>query len=704
MAQGLFDDPAAFQNYAQQMAQRLKGRWEERVRFLRASVAQIEALTRVAEAVGDSEAVIELAAQSALAQQELKKLESALGGPTGGSGGGPAPPRPQPPEPALPASNATILRPMPPAADATPSVEGLPSAPSRDGSVLARTRRMVFQLGTGEQSLEWVENRTLWEALGGIGRSFPWIREHYQKIADAYDSRNPLIINVGAVTGTKAMTGLRVYFSAFSPLKQSRKDDPGIAYSAASGDFGTCFRKTGLNDLVLLGKAEHPSILILEGDGDNPTARLEDGGWLLGRSTDQKIKALRGRHPEAHFAVIGPAGENLVRFAAVACSTARQLKGTKMMRFAGRAGMGAVMMSKNIVAIVARGTGKVQTEVTNTTWTPFNKEVSKGEGSARYRDLGTWPFNIEALTGPKGGLPIRNFSHANDERARSLYVGKVRERYAVDDQNCTACGIKCWKVLKDGPTELAKLDHEPLTLLGPNLDIWDIGKIAHLVELGDEMGMDSISLGGVLAYAMEHQLDGLKFGDAHGAEDAIRRIATGQCPLLAQGVRRLARQVGDEGSAIHVHGLELAAYLGNTDPGAAFSLVGNHMTMATFNSAINKLITTLDEWEREIVDLGLRRLVYDMIGLCKFANTPMDQWEPILREMGIDCKVDDLYAASLEIYRQGRQLDYAQGFTYEDDTLPERCFQQLPGQGIPQFMTRDFLEQLKPRVYSALRI
>jgi aldehyde:ferredoxin oxidoreductase len=568
-----------------------------------------------------------------------------------------------------------------------------------------RTRRLQIHLDTGEQHLETVENTTLWEQMGGIGRSFPWMQANCGRITDAFDPANPLTVNVGALTGTRAMTGLRVYFTALSPLKASLNDDPGIAYSAASGDFGSFFRRTGLDDLVILGKAERPSILVLDGDGETVSARLEDGAFLQGMLTNDKIQTLKPLYPDSHFAVIGPAGENLVRYAAIACSTERQLKGSKMMRFAGRAGMGAVMMSKNLLAIVAHGTLKIPATVPNEVMVPFNKEVSRGEGSARYRELGTWPYNIEALTGPGGGLPIRNFSVANDPRARGLYVGKVRETYTVEDQNCTACGIKCWKVLKEETTALAKLDHEPLTLLGPNLDIWDIKQIAHLVELSDEVGVDAISMGVVLGYAMEHGLDGLTWGDAEGAAEAIRKLGrAGASPLLSQGVKRMARATGDPDTAIHSHGMELAAYLGNTDPGAAFALVGNHMTMATFNSAINKLISNLDQWENEIVKFGLLRLAYDMAGLCKFANLPMEHWAPVLKEMNIPCTADEIRDACITIYRMGREIDYRQGFTHDDDVLPGRCFQQIPGQGTAQFMTPEFLEALKPRVYAKLGI
>ncbi len=775
MNDNVFESPEAFQEYASQLAARLKSRWEERIRFLRQGIAQLQALQRVAEAVRDEDTLAELQARLSTAQEELQRLETAAAGgaaprPPAAAGAAAPPPKSadppteiigapvMPPSPANPAAPTAAMsspilppaartqpmpgppapssaptiaartaptiaepaaaplvretpKPPPPRADAAPAgtaASNGKSAPVAPGPTpsdsMARTRRMHLDLNTGLQRIEWVENRTLGEKLGGIGRSFPFLRDHYTRVADAYDPQNPLIINVGCVTGSKAMTGLRVYFTAYSPLKQSRNDDPGVAYSAASGDFGSFFRRTGLDDLVLMGRAATPSLLVLDGDGETMSARIEDAASLRGLTTNQRVQILKEQFPNAHFAVVGPAGENLVRYAAIACSTERQTKGGKLMRFAGRAGMGAVLASKNVLGIVARGTMKIPNPVSNPAMVPFNKEVSRGEGSYRYRELGTWPFNIEALTGPKGGLPIRNFSVANDPRARALYVGKVRERYGVEDHNCTACGIKCWKVLTDGPEVLAKLDHEPLTLLGPNLDIWDIGQIAHLVELGDEYGMDSISLGGVLGFAMEHNLEGLEFGDADGAAEAIRRIGTGLSPLLSQGVRRIARQMGLEASAVHSHGLELAAYLGNTDPGAAFALVGNHMTMSTFNSAINKLITTVDEWETEIVDLGVRRLIYDMVGLCKFANTPVDMWTPLLAEYGITCSVDDLYDTSLDIYRMGRNLDYQQGFTSDDDVLPDRCFHPLPGQGTPQFMTREFFEQLKPRVYAGLRI
>src|SRR5687767_4395535 len=222
-----------------------------------------------------------------------------------------------------------------------------------------RTRRMHLELPSGEQRLEWVENRTLGEQMGGIGRSLAYLRDHFGRIGDAFDPANPLILNVGALTGTKAMTGLRIYFTALSPLKASKNNDPGAAYSAASGDFGAYFRRTGLDDLVILGRADRPSILVLDGDGENVTARLEDGAWLLGMPSNEKVQALKPRYPDSHFAVIGPAGENRVRYAAIPCSTERQLKGGKLMRFAGRAGMGAVMWSKNLVAIVAHGTMKI---------------------------------------------------------------------------------------------------------------------------------------------------------------------------------------------------------------------------------------------------------------------------------------------------------------------------------------------------------
>ncbi len=123
------------------------------------------------------------------------------------------------------------------------------------------TRTLHVDLSSGAWRVEERENQTLTEQLGGIGRSLAWIRDHCERVADPFAPENPLIVNVGVLTGSKVMTGLCTYFTAFSPLKRSVKDDPGVMYSAASGNLGQEIAFTGIHDIILRGACEKLSYL-----------------------------------------------------------------------------------------------------------------------------------------------------------------------------------------------------------------------------------------------------------------------------------------------------------------------------------------------------------------------------------------------------------------------------------------------------------
>jgi aldehyde:ferredoxin oxidoreductase len=126
------------------------------------------------------------------------------------------------------------------------------------------------------------------------------------------------------------------------------------------------------------------------------------------------------------------------------------------------------------------------------------------------------------------------------------------------------------------------------------------------------------------------------------------------------------------------------------------------MTMATYGLAGNKGVDTLEEWLEAIPNVGLVTLLNDMSGVCKFAKVDAKEHAQLLNALGINCAPDDLKQACLDIYRLARQIDKRQGFTDEDDAMPDRCYQQLFGQGIQQFNTREFFEELKAKVYEKL--
>src|SRR5262249_23527449 len=148
------------------------------------------------------------------------------------------------------------------------------------------------------------------------------------------------------------------------------------------------------------------------------------------------------------------------------------LRGEKFMRFAGRGGMGAVMGSKNLLALAVEGRNRTQQNFPKELIGPLNQAIARGDDTEKYRKWGTWRYNIEALTGPKGGLPVFNFGQAKHPDAAKLTTDAVETTHHVTDENCVQCGIKCWKVVntRDGKP-LAKVDYEPCDLLGPNLGI-----------------------------------------------------------------------------------------------------------------------------------------------------------------------------------------------------------------------------------------
>lgn len=565
-------------------------------------------------------------------------------------------------------------------------------------------RRAEVDLTSGSVRVEGFGPRTLMEHLGGIGRSLPWFWQNTGRTPDPFAPEAPLFVNIGVFTGSKLMTGLRTYFTAYSPLKRSTADEPGIVYSAASGNLGQEIAFTGLSDLILRGSCDRPSYLLIEGSGDDLRIELRDAAEIWGLNLNPAVAWLKGRHPEAHFAAIGPAGANRVRYACVGCSTDRQTKkGGKFMRFAGRGGIGAVLGSKNLAAIAVRGTDRRQRDFRKDLIQPLNKEIAKGDGTSKYRDWGTWRYNVEALGGPDGGIPIHNFREANHPDVLRFTAEGVERTHHVTDENCVQCGIKCWKIVNTKAGEpLAKVDYEPFDLLGPNLGIFDLDQVADLIMTCDELGFDAITLGGVLGYCMENGLEGLSFGDYEGARRLMDDVAHGRNEFAALGVKRMGELIGRPDNAIHVHGMELAAYLGNTDPASAFALAGNHMTMATYALAGNKGLRTVDQWVDAVPKAGLGTLLNDMSGACKFGKVGEGSQAALLTDLGVPCTAADLQQASVEVYRVGRRIDARQGFTPADDTLPARCFERRPGQGIPQFNTPEFFAEFKARLYDRL--
>lgn len=581
-------------------------------------------------------------------------------------------------------------------------------------------RRCTVDLETGTVSQDDVPCRNLEDVFGGFGRSYQILAQ--RKISEAYSPENPLIMNTGLLTGTTVMTGLRAYFSAYSPLKQSSKGLPAAMWSAGSGKFGSKLKWTGVDEVIFENRSATPVYALFREGVDGPHVELKPAGHLLGLSSHEKIMALQAEYADAHFAVIGPGGENFsnVFMGAVVLSTENQLKsGEPKSRFAGRGGMGSMMGYKNLIAIVAQSSDKLN-KITPV-MRDINRTVMNNGGSARFQPVsqggagGTWA-NIEVLQAFHA-VPENNFRPRGDNAVEGLFVKNVQKEFDIISEGCFRCGIRChnnlFKRNPDGSrgSLAAKFDFEPLILFGSNLGINNSRQVTELIHLCDTLGMDAISLGTTISYVLEYNerhsakplFNGAIFGQFELIKELISQAGHGELPLIGQGVKRLSESLGETSYAIHVKGLELPAYLPETNPGYAFAIAGGHMSMGTHMYLAKEGKTGVDDWVNTITSNGLLQVGYDMIGLCKFVGVGMGHElivNAIREATGLEIKSADIVAAVRRAFLRGLALELRQGFQDDEYTLPSQVFENPnPNVTLPNFVTKEFFAQFKKDVW-----
>jgi aldehyde:ferredoxin oxidoreductase len=583
-------------------------------------------------------------------------------------------------------------------------------------------KRCTFDLRTGEQRMEEIPCRNLEDVLGGFGRSFQDLAE--RKIENAYCDENPLIVNTGLLTGSSVMTGMRTYFSGYSPIKGSKAGLPAAMWSTGSGKFGAKFKWTGLDELIFENRSEQPVYVVIKETDAGPQIELKPAEHLLGLSTHDKIMALQKDYSDAHFAAIGQAGENWQNnfMGAVALSTENQLKEKEdKCRFAGRGGMGSLMGYKNILALVAQSSDKMKplSEAVK----KVNVNVIKGGGSARIQPIrcggggGTWAA-YDVLQ-EFHAVPVNNFRPQGNAVPEKLFRENVEKEYDIKSQACYRCGITCHNNISEKNADgskgefLAKFDYEPLNLLSTNIGVHDAGQAARLIQLSDNYGMDAISLGVTISYALSYNerhpqatiLNGATFGAYEKIRELIIQAGEGKLPEIGQGSMRLSESLSETSYAYHVKGLEIAAYQPETNPGYAWAIAGGHMSMGTYGLLTREGKSDLDSWVKGITEDKLHIVGFDMIGLCKF----FDIAKGIGTQMVVDClksefdldvSIDNIRAAVRRAFLRGLALELRQGYTKAEFCLPAEVSEN-PNQNIklPNITNPEFIEKLEKRVW-----
>jgi len=382
--------------------------------------------------------------------------------------------------------------------------------------------------------------------LGSKGLAARILYDATEKGVDPLGPDNVLIVNTGPLVASGAPCTSRFNVSTKSPLTG------GVLSSNCGGNFGIHLKKAGLDGIIVRGKADKPTWIHIE-DGE---VELRDGSDLWGLDTEETQKKLPKKSGKM---VIGPAGENGVLYA---CIISQE-------RAAGRGGAGAVMGSKNVKAITASGKAKVpvanpekfQSDVKR--WIKILQgHPSTGEMMPAY---GTAAFVNRC--NETNTLPTHNFQRGSFEEADAISGETLAETLLTKNFGCTSCVIKCGRRVKVGGKDVKGPEFETLGLLGPNIENSDLAKICQWNYEADLVGIDTISLGNTLGFAMELTEKGLlksdlKFGQTEGISEIIRDIAyrRGLGAELAEGVKRMSEKYGGKDFAMHAKGMEFASY------------------------------------------------------------------------------------------------------------------------------------------------
>ena len=502
--------------------------------------------------------------------------------------------------------------------------------------------------------------------------------------ADPLGPAAPLAFVFSPLVGTPLTTSAKFAVVAKSPLTGMLTD------ALASSQFAIAGKLTGHDAIVIDGRAPELSVLLVDGDG----TRLVSAAHLAGLSAADTDRQLRGELGRGwRVAAIGPAGEAGIRYATISHDG----------RHAGRGGLGAVMGAKNLKAIAVRAAGKVATADPAAVLAAARdlRERSFGPATAKYRELGTLA-NLLAFNAISA-LPTRNFQAAAFEGAADLaeqHAGEVTGMRRVARSSCASCTIGCEHIYRVGRGKKARVEYENVFALGPMCGVSDPGAVLAASARCDDLGLDTISAGGTIAWAMECAERGLidapwlRFGDPAALLRVLDEIGGRGTPLgslLAEGSRRASQAVGAGSAsfASHVKGLEMPGYEPRTLHSMALGLAVNargadHNRSGAYEADLSGDLDRLDGGDAHVaaaVETEDRAAVMDSLILCKFLRgvftDPFAEWAGLLSAVtGWEVAAGELRATAARIVMAKRVYNIREGWQPEDDWLPERLLNE----------------------------
>ena len=522
--------------------------------------------------------------------------------------------------------------------------------------------------------------------LGGRGIATKLLFDSQEAKVDPLSPQNNLIIFTGPVAGTNTPGSSRLMFTTKSPLSNA------VNTTSMGGSFPNAFKATGFDGLLITGKSEDKVWLHITPDG--VTFRSAEDLWGL-KTTDTENAIKSQLDEKSKVACIGPAGENQVLFAAIVSET----------RTASRGGAGTVMGSKNIKAIAV--SGDVKPPIANKQ--AFDEVIKKIRDDQKENPSvvgmqmnGT--AGLISVVNAMGALPTRNFQTGTFEGAEDIAGSSITEKNRVKGFACASCPVGCSLIaeIKSGDyrgTRSEGPEYESTVMLGSNCGIADLDTIIAANYLCDEYGLDTISAGNVVGFLMEcyekglvtdKDLGGIKptFGNGKALLSLLELIANkeGIGSRLAQGVARLSKEIpGSDSFAMHVKGLELAAYdpRGVFGQGLSYAIAprggehgrGGYMIVEFFMPDVD--LYTHEGKAKRATQMAEDAAMYDLSSLCSFNFVPIPLIPPLISAVtGIEYTEETLREITRRVITLERKFNIREGFARKDDTLPPRLLNE----------------------------
>ncbi len=525
--------------------------------------------------------------------------------------------------------------------------------------------------------------------IGGRGLGVRILQELVNPGIDPLGPENVLVFATGPIAGSGLPMGSRYDVVTKSPLTGT------LTSANSGGKFGTSMKRAGYDAVVIRGRAERPVYLLL----DDGHAEIRDASELWGLTTSETTSAIQKDlgDPGLSVASIGPAGERLVRFAGIINETSRA---------AGRGGVGAVMGSKNLKAVAARGSGRI-TVADRDRFLVLKREVAEKIRENAISGGGLPRFGTGVLVNIINEnyiLPVQNFQSAHFPAAENVSGERIADTILTGKMGCQACVIQCGREVEVGGKQTAGPEYETIWAFGPDCGIDNLAAIVEANNLSNDLGLDTISTGSTIACAMELSQRGyideeIRFGDAEQMLDLVRRIGyrDGIGDRLAEGSFRFARKHGHPELSMSVKRQELPAYdpRGLQGHGLAYATSvrgGDHVYAYLIAPEVLGSPEKLDPysnegkavWTKTFQDLTA---LIDSSGSCLFTSFPLgaaDYGAMVSAVTGYEIDAGEALRIGERIWNMQKVFNLKAGCTREDDTLPPRLLREPLTEGGPK--------------------